>query len=95
MIDEDEIIPGLPVPSSVNWDIRREGRAWGEEARDRWELRPEKFEMWKGKIFWTDHERLLMLGLLLENLGVDAAVRLGDPRIWRAAIADLSADAAS
>lgn len=88
-MDDDQIIPGLPLPSSVKWDIRREGRAWGEEAHDRFELTPEKFEMWEGKIFWTDHERLLMLGLLLENLGVDAAVRFGKPQVWRAAIAAL------
>jgi len=37
----------------------------------------------------VDQERLLMLGLLLENVGVDAAVRLGDPAVWRAAIAEL------
>jgi hypothetical protein len=31
-----------------------------------------------------------LLGLLLENVGVDRAVRLGDPKVWRAAVADLS-----
>jgi hypothetical protein len=30
-----------------------------------------------------------LLGLLLENVGVDAAVRLGKPEVWRAAIRDL------
>jgi hypothetical protein len=74
----------------VPWDIRREGRAWtGEEALDRWELTPEKFEMDEGKLFWDDSERLILLALLLENVGVDQAVRLGDPEVWRAAIRDL------
>jgi hypothetical protein len=26
---------------------------------------------------------------LLENVGVDAAIRLGDPAVWREAIAEL------
>jgi hypothetical protein len=30
-----------------------------------------------------------LCGCLLENVGVDEAVRLGDPAIWRAAIAAL------
>jgi hypothetical protein len=30
-----------------------------------------------------------MLGLMLENVGADQAVRLGDPAVWRAAVAAL------
>jgi hypothetical protein len=37
-------------------------------------------------MFWTDEQRLNMLGLLLENVGMDAAVRLGDPALWKRAI---------
>ena len=38
------------------WDIRREGRAWkGEEARQRFELTPEKLEMIDGKILLAAH----------------------------------------
>jgi len=74
----------------VDWDIRREGRAWrGGEGLQRLELAPEKFEMVRGRLFWDDEQRLLLLGLLLENVGVDAAVRLGDPNVWRAAVSDL------
>lgn len=74
----------------VDWDIRREGRAWvGDEALERLELTPEKFEMNRGRLFWDDDQRLLVLGLLLENCGVDATVRLGDPEVWRAAVAEL------
>ena len=74
----------------VDWDIRWEGRAWaGGEALQRLELTPEKFEMNRRRLFWDDEERLLLLGLLLENVGVDAAVRLGDPDVWRAAVAEL------
>ena len=47
-----------------------------------------------GKLFNTDEQRLLMLGMLLENLGADAAVRLGDPQVWRDAVAALPKDRA-
>jgi hypothetical protein len=75
---------------AVVWDIRRAGRAWqGEEGMARYHLTPEKIEMVKGRLFWSDEDRLTMLGLLLENVGIDAAVRLGDPREWKAAVANL------
>ncbi len=82
-----------PAADSVAWDIRHEGRAWaGEEAHKRYQLTPEKLEMWEGKLLFEDNERLLLLGLLLENVGVDAAVRLGSPQVWRDAIATLPSD---
>jgi hypothetical protein len=55
----------------------------------RYQLTPEKIEMVKGRLFWSDEDRLTMLGLLLENIGADAAVRLGDPAVWKAAVAEL------
>ena len=74
----------------VRWDIRRTGRAWTkDEAMGRYELTPEKFEMIDGQLFWAEAERLTLLALLLENVGADQAVRLGDPAVWRAAIRDL------
>lgn len=74
----------------VKWDIRREGRAWtGDEGMQRFSLTPEKFEMYRGKLFWSDEDRVNLLGLLLENVGADQAVRLGDPAVWRAAVAAL------
>jgi hypothetical protein len=74
----------------VNWDIHQEGRAWtGDEARQRWELTPEKFEMYEGKLFWTEEDRVNLLGLLLENVGAAQAVRLGDPAVWREAVANM------
>lgn len=81
---------GYPRADQVAWDIRREGRAWqGDEAWARWQLTPEKFEMWEGKAFFDENARRLLLGLLLENVGADVAVRLGDPSVWRQAVADL------
>ena len=75
--------------SDQSWDIRREGRAWRDEFWSRYEQAPEKIEVVDGKLFTSDEERLTMLALLLENVGADAAVRLGDPAVWRRAIADL------
>ncbi len=76
--------------SGIRWDIRREGRSWeGDEAWERYQLTPEKTEMTDGKLYWDDEERLTMLGLLLENVGIDKAIRLGDPQLWREAIAEL------
>ena len=73
----------------VKWDIRHEGRAWtAGEFRSRVDLRPEKLEVWEGKLLFSEEERLALLGLLLENVGADAAVKLGDPKVWiRAALA--------
>ena len=77
-------------PGGIRWNIGRAGRAWtGDEARQRWELTPEKFEMYHGKLFLDEDQRLTLLALLLENVGVDQAVRLGDPEIWRAAVREL------
>ncbi len=73
------------------WNIRREGRAWtAEEAFERWQRTPERLEMIEGKLLFDDDERLMLLGLLLENVGVDAAVKLGDPAVWREAVAELT-----
>jgi hypothetical protein len=86
----DDIDEPVPMPD-VQWNIGRQGRSWvGAEARARWELTPEKFEMDRGKLFWDDAQRLTLLAMLLENVGVDQAVRLGDPEIWRAAVKDLA-----
>jgi hypothetical protein len=62
------------------WDIRNEGRAWGkDEAWPRFVLTPEKIEMVEGKLLSTEEDRETLLALLLENVGADRAVRLGDP----------------
>jgi hypothetical protein len=56
---------------------------------ERYALTPEKIEMCEGKLLWDDEERLVLLGLLLENIGADAAVRLGAPALWCTAVARL------
>ena len=73
----------------LNWDIRRKGRLWShEEFDERISQAPEKIEYVNG-IFASDRERLVVLGMLLENLGIDRAVQFGRLEDWQAAIADL------
>jgi hypothetical protein len=72
-----------------DWDIRREGRRWTkEEAERRIYQAPEKIEF-AGGIFVGADQRLTVLGMLLENLGIDAVVRFGKLEDWKAAIAAL------
>ena len=52
-------------------------------------MTPEKIELIKGRLFWSEEGRVAMLALLLENVGADKAVRLGDPKVWREAIEHL------
>jgi hypothetical protein len=77
-----------PVMQDSDWDIRRSGRRWGkDEFHQRLDLLPEKLEVWEGKLLWSDEERTALLGLLLENLGTERVVRLGNLEAWREAIA--------
>lgn len=72
-----------------DWDIRRKGRKWTrEEAERRLYQAPEKIEF-VGGIFASDRERMTVLAMLLENLGIDRAVQLGNPADWKAAVAEL------
>lgn len=71
-------------------DIRREGRQWsGGEGRARCSLTPEKIELIAGRLFASEEERITMLALLLENVGIDRAVRLGPSEHWRSAVAEI------
>ena len=55
----------------------------------RYQMTPEKTEILDGRLYGTEEERLTMLALLLENVGADKAVRLGEASVWRAAVAAL------
>ena len=71
------------------WDIRREGRRWTKEESERgMRYAPEKIEF-VGGIFASESERFRVLGMLLENLGIDKVIRFGHLTDWKAAIADL------
>lgn len=70
-------------------DIRREGRAWRPDEMEARlaQLLELKLEISRGKLFWSEETRQTILGLLLENVGIDAAIRLGDLSRWKEAIA--------
>jgi hypothetical protein len=73
-----------------DWKIERQGRAWrGDEVTARMRQVPHRAELIHGKLFLNDGDRLTLLAMLLENVGADAAVRLGDPDVWRAAVSAL------
>jgi len=73
----------------AEWKIEREGRAWkGEEFDKRIYQAPEKIE-YVGGIFIDERQRFTVLAMLLENLGIDKAIQLGNLDEWKAAIAEL------
>lgn len=73
--------------NQIVWDIRREGRAWSLDEIDvRWALTPEHFELIDGKMFFEEEQRIHLLAMLLENVGIDAAVRLAPAELWREAL---------
>jgi hypothetical protein len=75
-----------PNPYEVDWEFELKGHGW-TNAWERYELIPEiKFEMTDGKLFWDDETRLLIIGLLIENVGLEKVVRLGHPDAWREAV---------
>lgn len=76
----------------AEWKIKRDGREWkGEEFDKRIYQAPEKIE-YVGGIFVDEGERLTVLAMLLENLGIDKAVQLGNMEDWKAAIAELETE---
>ncbi|MDQ2976725.1 MAG: hypothetical protein M3R69_15115 [Acidobacteriota bacterium] len=71
------------------WKIERKGRVWShEEFNRRIYQASEKIEF-TGGIFTYEEDRLTVLAMLLENLGIDKAIRLGNLADWKAAIAEL------
>jgi hypothetical protein len=74
----------------IDLNIQRKGRAWTtSEVVGRLDLFPARAESIDGKLFWTEEQRLTALALLLENVGIDKAVRLGNAELWRQAIEEL------
>src|SRR2546427_3022464 len=47
---------------------------------------PEKFEVYKGKLFWADEQRLHVLAMLLEEVGLKRALALCSPEALQAAL---------
>jgi len=72
----------------ADWDIRRKGRQWTKEEFDRRLYQaPEKIEF-VGGIFASQRQRLIVLAMLLENLGVDEVVKLGRLEDWKSALSE-------
>lgn len=75
-------------PWENSYDIWREGHPiTGGVQRV---LTIPKMEMTDGKLFNHHGDRMHVQALLLESVGIDAAVCLGPPELWRQAIAELS-----
>ena len=73
----------------AEWKIGREGCEWkGDEFDKRIYQAPEKIE-YVGGIFIDERQRLTVLAMLLENLGIDKAVQLGKPEDWKSAVSEL------
>ena len=68
--------------------IHRHGRAWvPEEARERLRrLGDCKLEVRDGRLFADEFQRRMVLGMLLENVGLDVAIELAGPGLWRQAL---------
>ncbi|MBC8044403.1 MAG: hypothetical protein IAF08_13275 [Rhizobacter sp.] len=78
------------MPTRVKWNIGREGRSFTRAEIDaRHQVLPEKTEVIDGRFFWTEEDRLNVLAILLENVGIDKVVRLGNPELWKAAVSEL------
>jgi len=55
------------------WQFDRVGRAWhGDETLERNNLLPDsaRIEIHQGKLLFSDDERMILLAMLIENLGV-------------------------
>ena len=69
--------------------MRSEWRVWShEEFERRIYQAPEKIEF-TGGIFTYEEDRLTVMAMRLENLGIDKAVQLGNLEDWKAAISEL------
>ena len=68
----------------MHWNIRRHGQPITiEQYRS---LPEAPLELLSGYLYASEEDRLALLGALLQNVGVEAAVRLGDLAVWREAI---------
>jgi len=75
----------------MNWNIKRKGRSWhGNEAREKFALTPQKIEMIEGKLFLSEEDRLNMLGLLMENIGLDQVLKVCDPATLQQVVNDIN-----
>ena len=75
----------------VNWKIAAEPATLSRDefwARYNHFDMPEKFEATGGKLFWNDEQRLHVLAMLLEGVGLKKALSLCRPEAVRAALSE-------
>ena len=83
--DENEEWDVPPEPGT--FEIGLEGHLWDVHrfhALD--DVLPEKMELIEGKLFWSQRERLGMLGAMLEQVGLVEAVKLAPRELWLEAL---------
>jgi len=81
-----------PSPD-ISWHISPEPAALTHDefwARYDHPQMPEKFEATGGKLFWNDEQRLHVLAMLLEAVGLRRALALCPPEAVRAALAEIA-----
>ena len=71
------------------FDIGRAGRVWkGSEVADRLSRLGEcQIEVIDGQLFGNEYQRRMLLGMLLENTGLDVVIGLAEPNLWQQALA--------
>jgi hypothetical protein len=75
--------------SPISWKIGAEpATLTGEEFRARYDHpeMPEKFEVYQGKLFWADEQRLHVLAMLIEEVGLRHALALCSPEAVKQAL---------
>jgi len=74
----------------MEFDIRRDPRQWTRaEVEERLYAAPEKIEFVNG-IFNNDRERLVVLGMILETMGIDRVIQeFGKLEDWKSAVNDI------
>ena len=79
-----------PSPD-ITWHIAAEPAALTQDEfwkRYDYPHMPEKFEAIEGKLFWSDEQRLHILAMLLEAVGLRRALALCPPEAVRAVLAE-------
>jgi hypothetical protein len=83
-------MPLNPSPN-IPWKISADPAVLTiEEFRTRYDHAnmPEKIEMIRGQLFWSDEQRLHLLAMLLEAVGLHTALSLCPPETVRAAMGE-------
>lgn len=84
--------------SAIDWlnlfiDIQEHGRRWTtDELKARLKICPEKLEIVEGRLLFNEEQRLILLALLLELIGIEKAIQIGHPGVWLKAIEALKND---